>query len=68
MLFDLFKGQENTNRSKQPIQWEKIHQETLDELLTHPNFDSLFLLCIDTSSSGIGCALYQIQDEKLRVI
>ena len=35
MLFDLLKGQENTKRSKQPIQWEKIHQEALDELLTH---------------------------------
>ena len=35
VLFDLLKGQENTKRSKQPIQWEKIHQEALDELLTH---------------------------------
>ena len=49
----------------------------MDELLTHlitppliayPNFVSPFILYTDASSSRIGCVLYQIQDEKLRVI
>ena len=31
LLFDLFKGQENTKRSKQPLQQEKIDQPALDE-------------------------------------
>ena len=34
VLFDFLKGQENTKRSKEPIQREKIHQEALDEFLT----------------------------------
>ena len=51
-------------------------KDTIDELLTHfitpplleyPNFDFPFILYTDASSSGIGCALYQIQGEKLRV-
>ena len=36
LLFDLFKGQENTKRSKQPLQQEKIDQQALDEWLTQP--------------------------------
>ena len=77
MLFDLLKEQEKTKRSKQLIQWEKIHQKALDKLLIHlitprllaySNFDSPFILYTDASSSGIGCALHQIQDEKLRGI
>ena len=77
MLFDLLQGQENTKRPKQPIQWEIIHQEAPDKLLTHlitlsllayPNFDSSFILHTDASSLEIGCALYQMQGEKLRVI
>ena len=64
VLFDFLKGEENTKRSKQPIQWEKTHQEALDELLTqlttptllpYPNFDSPYILYTDVSSSGIGC-------------
>ena len=33
--FDLLKGQENNKTSEQPVQWEMIHQEALDELRTH---------------------------------
>ena len=36
LLFDLFKGQENTKRSKQLLQQEKIDQQALDEWLTQP--------------------------------
>ena len=33
--FDLLRGQENNKTSEQPVQWEMIHQEALDELRTH---------------------------------
>ena len=77
ILFDLLKGHENIRKSKQPIMWEQKHQAALDTLLkdlttppllAHPNFDLPFILHTDASSVGLGCALYQIQDSKLRVI
>ena len=37
-------------------------------ILAFRNFDQLFILHTDASASGLGCALYQVQDDKLRVL
>ena len=59
------------------IQWNLEHQEAVSKLLEHltsppilayPNFEKPFLLHTDASIKGLGCALFQIQDKKLRVI
>ena len=41
---------------------------TSPPILAYPKFDLPFILQIDASGVGLGCALYQEQDGKLRVI
>ena len=76
-LYSLIKGTDQTSRSKQPINWTEKHQVSLNQLLTHitsppilafPDFTKPFILHTDASGSGLGCALYQLQEDKLRVL
>ena len=76
-LYDLLKNSNLTSRSKQPINWTEEHQSSLDNLLIHvtsppilafPDFQLPFTLHTDASAKGLGCALYQIQENQLRVL
>ncbi len=59
------------------IEWNRKHQEILEELIEHlispplmayPDFNSSFILHTDASESGLGAVLYQKQNDELRVI
>ena len=76
-LYDILKDAEKRAKSKQIIVWTEEHQKSLDQLihcittppiLAYPNFEDPFILHTDASSKGLGCALYQIQDNQLRVL
>lgn len=76
-LFSLLKSKEPALKGKELITWSDEHQQALNQLLKHissppilafPDFDKPFILHTDASGKGLGCALYQIQEEKLRVI
>ena len=75
-LYDILKNSDLTSRSKQPINWTEEHQSSLDNLLIHvtsppilafPDFQLPFILHTDASAKGLGLALYQIQENQLRV-
>ena len=66
-----------TSRSKQPINWTEEHQSNLDYLLIHvtsppilafPDFQLPFIPHTDASANGLGCTLYQIHENQLRVL
>lgn len=76
-LFSLLKVRNGKMNGSEHIDWTPAHQEALDQLLTYvtsppilafPDFEKPFILHTDASLKGIGCALYQMQDDKLRVI
>ena len=76
-LYDILKNSDLTRRSKQPINWTEEHQSSLDNLLIHgisppilafPDFQLPFILHTDASAKGLGCALYQIQENQVRVL
>jgi len=76
-LFSLLKSKEPALKGKELITWSDEHQQALNQLLKHissppilafPDFDKPFILHTDASGKGLGCALYQIQEEQLRVI
>ena len=76
-LYDILKNSDLTSRSKQPINWTEEHQSNLDNLLIHvtsppilafSDFQLPFILHTNTSAKGLGCALYQIQENQLRVL
>ena len=59
------------------MQWQEIHQAALYQLLqnlitlailAYPDFWKRFKWHTDASELGLGCALFQFQDKKLRVI
>ena len=63
--------------SRQPVNWEVHHKETLLHLLdclakppilAYPDYDLPFTLHTDASNAGLGAVLYQRQDSKMRVI
>lgn len=63
--------------SHKPIMWTEEHQRILEQLidclveppvLGFPDFSKPFVLHTDASNQGLGAVLYQLQDEKLRVI
>ena len=64
--------------SKEPIEWnDNYHQPALDKLLHHivtppilvyPAYDQPFILHTDACRLGLGCSLFQMQNEKLRVL
>ena len=75
-LFQLLKNVPEKSH-KSSINWNQQHQDALDQLLNHltrppllayPDYNQPFILHTDASSKGLGCALYQVQDERLRVI
>ena len=66
-----------TSRSKQPINWTGEHQSNLDNCLIHvtsppvlafPDFQPPFIHHTDASAKGLGCALYQIQENQLHIL
>ena len=76
-LYDILKNSDLTSRSKQRINWTEEHQSSLDNLLIHvtstpilafPDFQLPFILHTDALAKGLGCALYQIQENQLRVL
>ena len=71
------KNQKGVIRSSSPIYWKSEHQKALksliDELtspptLKYPDFNEPFILHTDASNKGLGCALYQNQKGKMRII
>ena len=63
--------------AKEPIIWEEVHQDILNELLdylkspeviAYPNFDLPFFINCDASNQGLGAVLYQEQEGIDRVI
>ena len=63
--------------SREPIMWTSECQAALEQLITaitnppvmaHPDYSQPFILHTDASEKGLGAALYQRQDGKLRVI
>ena len=63
--------------SHKPIMWTEEHQRILERLidclveprvLGFPDFSKPFVLHTDASNQGLGAVLYQLQDEKFRVI
>ena len=76
-LYNILKNSDLTSRSKQSINWTEEHQSRLDNLLIHvtsppilafPDFQLPFILHTDALAKGLGCALYQIQENQLRVL
>ena len=77
VLFEPLKGYRNRKKPREIIDWQDKNQDALDDLLqelTTPlllaftNFDLPFILYTDASSSGLGFALYQVQEGKLRIV
>ena len=63
--------------SRVPVMWTSECQEALEQLITavtnppamaYPDFSQPFILHADASEQGLGAAVYQRQDGKLRVI
>ena len=63
--------------SKTEISWQENHQTALIELidslinppvLAFPDYSQPFVLHVDASGDGLGCALYQKQNKVLRVL
>ena len=63
--------------SKTKIEWTAEHQKVIEEMVDHlkspsviayPDFSKPFILHTDASQEGLGAALYQVQDEKTRII
>jgi hypothetical protein len=80
-LFDLLKdtGKTNCVRSSKPVTcaWLQLHQDALNSLidrlssppiLEYPDVNLPYTLYSDASDKGLGAALYQCQEGKLRVI
>lgn len=68
---------QNTEGQTKTINWTSQQQRAVEELLhylvsppllAYPDYNLPFVLHTDASGSGLGCALYQTQDGKLRVI
>ena len=75
-LYQLLKGHPEKS-CKALIEWEKKHQSAINILLnqiTNPpflaysDFSKPFILYTYASGQGIGCALYQYQNDELRVL
>ena len=69
--------QRGQQSSREPVKWTSTCQEALEQLITaitnppvmaYPNYSEPFILHTDASEQGLGGALYQRQDGKLRVI
>ena len=63
--------------SKTPVVWEEKHKQALNVLIdcltsppvmAYPDFSQPFILHADASEEGLGSALYQKLDGKMRVI
>ena len=63
--------------SREPVNWTSEHQAALDQLISaiskppvmaYPRYTQPFILHTDASEQGLGAALYQRQDGRLRVI
>ena len=64
-------------KSEKQLLWNSEHQQSLDQILSHlttppmlvyPDFHQPFKLYTDASRQGLGCALYQEQNGKLRIL
>ena len=73
----LKKNRLNHKLEKAPIEWQEIHQAAVDQLLqyfvtppilAYPYFSKSFILHADASGLRLGGALFQYQNEKLRII
>lgn len=73
----LKKTHPNHKLVKAPIEWQEIHQAAVDQLLQHlvtppilayPYFSKSFILHADASGLRLDGALFQYQNEKLRII
>ena len=54
---------------KHQVALEKLIPAVTNSLvLTYPDFSKDFILHVDASKDGLGCALYQQQHDQLRVI
>ena len=69
--------QRGQQSSREPVKWTSECWEALEQLITaitnppvmaYPNYSEPFILHTDASEHGLGGALYQRQDGKLRVI
>ena len=69
--------QRGQQSSREPVKWTSECQGALKQLITaiinppvmaYPNYSEPFILHTDASEQGLGGALYQRQDGKLRVI
>ena len=67
----------NQRSSRDKIVWQQHHQDIVESFLEHlkappvmayPDFSIPFILHCDASETGLGAVLYQLQDQKLRVI
>ena len=63
--------------SREPVNWTSEHRAALDQLINaisnpsvmaYPNYTQPFILHTDASEQGLGAALYQKQNDQLRVI
>ena len=76
-LYLRLKDKDPKKGSKQLIERTVDHQSIMDKLLTclteplilaYPDYSVPFILYTDVSSAGLGCGLFQEQDETIRVI
>ena len=77
LLYDILKNSDLISRSKQSIKWTEEHWSSLENLLIHvtsppilafSDFQLPFILRTNASAKGLGCALYQIQENQLGVL
>ena len=77
-LYQILTDTQNKQRhSKEPIDWNDNHQAALDKLFHHlvtppilvyPGYDQPFILHADACRLGLGRSLFQMQNEKHRVL
>ena len=83
-IYDLLQKDGDTTKegkrqldSKRKIEWsdecQKIVEEIVEYLkspsvIAYPNFEEPFIVHTDASQEGLGAALYQVQDGKMRII
>ena len=72
--------QENPSKVRtreEPIDWPDIHHGTVEQhlqhlvkpaILAHPDLRKSFVSRTDSSGLGLGCELFQLQEENLTVI
>ena len=71
------KGEKKQMDKKKKVNWTREHQKVVEEVvdylktpnvIAYPDFSKPFIVHTDASQEGLGAALYQLQEGKMRII